>query len=182
MRIFQKFHILAHPGVKSTVKQISSRFWLSLKDITQWTKSCIHCHKNKINRHTRAQIATFKEVDDRLSVIHIDIIGPFPTSKGKTYFLTCIDRFTRWIEVIPLANVMTETVAREFYDHWISHFGMPYRVIIDQGSQFRSELFKNNGVICGFKVCTTTSYHHNAMGKLKGSIGLKGCDQSTQFY
>ncbi|GFW30362.1 transposon Tf2-11 polyprotein [Trichonephila clavipes] len=34
---------------------------------------------------------------------------------------------------------------------------MPYRVITDQGTQFRSELFKNIGVICGFKVCTTTS-------------------------
>ncbi|GBL89877.1 Transposon Ty3-I Gag-Pol polyprotein [Araneus ventricosus] len=88
---------------------------------------------NKINRHTCAQIATYKEVDDRFSVIHIDIIGPFPTSEGKTYFLTCIDRFTCWIEVIPLANVMAETVAREFYDHWISRFVTPYHVITDQG-------------------------------------------------
>ncbi|GBM74137.1 hypothetical protein AVEN_216151-1 [Araneus ventricosus] len=59
--------------------------------------------------------------------------GPFPTSEGKTYCLTCIERFTCWIEVIPLAYVTVETVAREFYDHWISRFGMPYRVITDQG-------------------------------------------------
>ncbi|GBM51893.1 Retrovirus-related Pol polyprotein from transposon 412 [Araneus ventricosus] len=130
-------------------------------------KSCIHCQKNKINRHTRAQIATYKEVDDRFSVIHVDIIGPFPTSEGKTYCLTCIDRFTCWIEVIPLANVTAETVAREFYDHWISHFGMPYSVITDQGSQFRSELFKNIGIICGFKVCTTTAYHPQCNGKIE---------------
>ncbi|GBN77053.1 Retrovirus-related Pol polyprotein from transposon 412 [Araneus ventricosus] len=169
MHIFQKFHSLAHPGVKSTVKQIASRFiWLNIrKDITQWAKSCIHCQKNKINRHTRAQIATYKEVDDRFSVIHIDIIDPFPTSEGKTYCLTCIDRFTCWIEVIPLANVTAETVAREFYDHWISRFGMPYRVITDQGSQFRSELFKNIGVICGFKVCTTKAYHPQCNGKIE---------------
>ncbi|GBN48950.1 Retrovirus-related Pol polyprotein from transposon 412 [Araneus ventricosus] len=169
MHTFQKFHSLAHPGVKSTVKQIASRFiWLNIrKDITQWAKSCIHCQQNKINRHTRAQIATYKEVDDRLSVIHIDIIGPFPTSEGKKYCLTCIDRFTCWIEVIPLANVTAETVARKFYDHWISRFGMPYRVITDQGSQFRSELFKNIGVICGLKVCTTTAYHPQCNGKIE---------------
>ncbi|GBO10033.1 hypothetical protein AVEN_185721-1 [Araneus ventricosus] len=83
----------------------------------------------------RAQIATYKEVDDRFSVIHIDIIGPFPTSEGKTYCLTCIDRFACWIDVIPLAIVTAETVAREFYYHWISRFGMPYRVIADQSSQ-----------------------------------------------
>ncbi|GBO03169.1 Transposon Ty3-I Gag-Pol polyprotein [Araneus ventricosus] len=86
MHIFKIFHNLAHPGVKSTVRQIASRFiCLNIqKDITQWAKSFTHCQKNKINRHTRAQISTYKEVDDRFSIIHIDIIGPFLTSEGKT--------------------------------------------------------------------------------------------------
>ncbi|GFW58710.1 transposon Tf2-6 polyprotein [Trichonephila clavipes] len=51
MHMFQKFHNLAHPGVKSTVKQIASRFiWLYIRtDVNQWAKSCIQCQKNKIN-------------------------------------------------------------------------------------------------------------------------------------
>ncbi|GFW09578.1 transposon Tf2-9 polyprotein [Trichonephila clavipes] len=103
MHMFQKIHNLAHPGVKSTVKQIASRFiWLNIrKDVNQWAKSCIQCQKNKINRHTHSQIGTFQEVDDRFSVIHVDIIGTFPVSEGKINCLTCIDRFTCWIEVIP---------------------------------------------------------------------------------
>ncbi|GBL57103.1 hypothetical protein AVEN_89872-1 [Araneus ventricosus] len=44
---------------------------------------------------------------------------------------------------------------------------MPYRVITDQGSQFISEFFKNIGVICGFKVCTTTAYHPQCNGKIE---------------
>ncbi|GFS66569.1 transposon Tf2-9 polyprotein [Trichonephila clavipes] len=44
---------------------------------------------------------------------------------------------------------------------------MPYRVITDQGTQFRSELFKNIGVFCGFKVCTTTSYDPQRNGKIE---------------
>ncbi|GFY14413.1 transposon Tf2-9 polyprotein [Trichonephila clavipes] len=44
---------------------------------------------------------------------------------------------------------------------------MPYRVITDQGTQFRSELFKNIGVICGFKVCTTTFYRPQCNGKIE---------------
>ncbi|GFW25418.1 transposon Tf2-9 polyprotein [Trichonephila clavipes] len=112
-------------------------------------------------------MGTFQEVDDRFSVIHVDIIGPFPVSVGKINCLTCIDRFTCWIEVIPLSNITTETVAREFYNHWISRFGMPYRVITDQGIQFRSEVFKNISVICGFKLSTTTSYHPQCNGKIE---------------
>ncbi|GFW09577.1 transposon Tf2-9 polyprotein [Trichonephila clavipes] len=44
---------------------------------------------------------------------------------------------------------------------------MSYRVITDQDTQFRSELFKNIGVICGFKVCTITSYHPQCNGKIE---------------
>ncbi|GFW73659.1 transposon Tf2-11 polyprotein [Trichonephila clavipes] len=159
MHMFQKIHILAHLGVKPTVKQISSRFiWLNIrKDVNQWAKYYIQCQKNKINRHTHSQIGTFQEVDDRFSVIHVDIIGPFPVSegKGKTNCLTCIDRFTCWIEVVPLSNITVEMVAGEFFNHWISRFRMPYRVITDQGTPFRSELFKNIGVIWGFKILPT---------------------------
>ncbi|GFX78965.1 retrovirus-related Pol polyprotein from transposon 412 [Trichonephila clavipes] len=101
--------------------------------------------------------------------------------------LPCIDRFTCRIEVIPLSNITAETFAREFYNHWISRFGIPYRVITDQGTQFRSELFKNIGVICGFKVCTTTSYHPQCNGRierihrtLKAAIGVHNSVKWTQ--
>ncbi|GFT83454.1 transposon Tf2-9 polyprotein [Trichonephila clavipes] len=79
MHMFRKIHNLAHPGVKDC-KEIASRFiWLNIrKDVNQWAKSCIQCQKNKINRHTHSQIGTFQAVDDRFSVIHLDIIGPFP--------------------------------------------------------------------------------------------------------
>ncbi|GFW27018.1 transposon Tf2-11 polyprotein [Trichonephila clavipes] len=94
-----------------------------------------------IYRHTDSQIGIFQEVDDRFSVIHVDIIGPFPVSEEKINCLTCIDRFTCWIEVIPLSNITAGTVPREFYNHWISRFGMPYPVITDQGlrSALRSD-------------------------------------------
>ncbi|GFW15800.1 transposon Tf2-6 polyprotein [Trichonephila clavipes] len=100
MHIFQKIHNFAHPGVKSTVKQTASRFiWLNIrKDVNQWANSCVQCQKNKVNRHTHSQIGTFQEVDDRFSVIHVYIIGPFPISGGKIDCHTCIDHFTSFID------------------------------------------------------------------------------------
>jgi len=65
-----------------------------------------------------------------------------PYSEGFRYCLTCVDRFTRWPEVIPLENQEAETVARAFYTHWISRFGTPLIITTDQGRQFESNLFK----------------------------------------
>ncbi|GFS66568.1 transposon Tf2-9 polyprotein [Trichonephila clavipes] len=119
MHMFKKHHNLAHPGVKSTVKQIVSRFiGLNIrKDVNQWAKSSIQCQKNKINRHTHSQIVTFQEVNDQFNVIHVDIIRPFPVSEGKINYRTCIDRFICWIEVISLSNITAGIFAREFYHH-----------------------------------------------------------------
>lgn len=65
-----------------------------------------------------------------------------PPSQGYMYCLTCIDRFTRWPDAIPIENQKAETVARAFYSNWIARFGIPLRVTTDQGRQFESCLFR----------------------------------------
>ncbi|GFW36279.1 transposon Tf2-9 polyprotein [Trichonephila clavipes] len=124
------------------------------------------------NRHIHSQIGTFQEVDDRFSVIHVDIIGPFPVSEGKINCLTCIDHFTCWIEVIPLSNITAETVAQEFYNHWISRFGTPYRVITDQGINLDLSSLKTLVLFADLKYAQQHPIIHNVMEKLKESIAL----------
>ncbi|UYV67906.1 hypothetical protein LAZ67_5002464 [Cordylochernes scorpioides] len=68
----------------------------------------------------------YQEVDERFSVIHIDLIGPLPPSNGNIYCLTCIDRYISWMEVVPLPDMKSETVARAFYENWIVRFGAPH--------------------------------------------------------
>lgn len=169
MIVFHKIHDLNHPGIKSSVKQVSSRFiWKNVKkDVREWAKTCISCQKNKIVRHTHSKFNSFEEPDERFSIIHVDIIGPYPPSNGNKYCLTCIDRFTCWMEVIPIENITTETITKAFYANWICRFGVPFSVITDRGNQFRSELFRSLGVICGIKMQTTTSYHPQSNGKVE---------------
>lgn len=44
---FNTLHNLAHPGVKATVKLLTSRFvWPVIKkDVTNWTRTCIACQR-----------------------------------------------------------------------------------------------------------------------------------------
>lgn len=168
-QIFSHFHGLAHPGMKTTVKLLTSKvIWSNIKsDVRQWTKSCVSCQKTKVTRHTKSQLEKFEEPDERFSVVHIDLIGPLPPSNDMTYCLTCIDRFTSWMEVIPLEDVTAEKVTKAFYQHWIARFGVPSQVITDQGPQFRSQLFKNLGIVCGMKIQHTTPYHPQCNGKVE---------------
>ncbi|GFS93686.1 retrovirus-related Pol polyprotein from transposon opus [Trichonephila clavipes] len=56
-------------------------------------------------------------------------------------------------------------------------FGVPGKIVTDQGRQFESQLFRSLAAICGAKVAHATSYHPQCNGKverlhrtLKGAI------------
>ncbi|GBM55290.1 Transposon Ty3-G Gag-Pol polyprotein [Araneus ventricosus] len=168
-KIFHHIHGLSHPGIKSTIKLMNSKFiWPSIKkDVQLWTRTCIPCQKAKINRHTKTKLGEFEVPSGRFCVVHIDLIGPLPPSRGNIYCLTCIDRFSNWMEAIPLDNISADTVARAFYSNWIARFGTPHKLITDRRTQFRSETLQTLSKICGIKLQHTTAYHPACNGKVE---------------
>lgn len=168
-KIFKHLHGLAHPGIRSSEKLISSRFvWPDVKkDVRSWTKSCVDCQRNKINRHVFSTIGSFPEVHERFTKVHVDIVGPLPVFDGFRYLLTCIDRFTRWPEAIPLGDITAESVASGFYSGWVSRFGVPEEIVTDQGRQFESSLFNDLLKTLGIKRIRTTPYNPQANGLIE---------------
>jgi hypothetical protein len=48
----------------------------------------------------------------RFSHIHIDLVGPLPSSQGHTHILTVMDRTTRWAEAVPLPSTSAPPVPK----------------------------------------------------------------------
>ena len=166
---FDSLHGLSHPGIRATQKLVTSRFvWTGINsDVRRWTRSCIPCQRAKIQRHTQASLSSFPTPDALFDVIHIALVGPHPPSHGYTYLLTCIDRFTRWPEAIPLTSITAEAVARAFLAGWIARFGVPSTIITDRRRQFESQLWNNLTVLFGTKRSRTTAYHPQTNGMVE---------------
>ncbi len=87
-----------------------------------------------------------------------------PHSNGFKYLLTCVDRFTRWPEAVPVEDTTTDTIARAFVNAWVSRFGTPLSLTSDRGSQFESSLWDKVMSILGIRRIRTTSYHPQSNG------------------
>ena len=164
--VFDTLHHLAHPGPKATVKLISAKFFRPnmRRDITAWTRSYVSCQKSKVRKHIHAPLGTFSTPDARFSHVHIDLVGLWLVSQGFTNLLTCIDRFTRWPESIPLNPISAESIAQALISGWIARYGVP---TTDSGRQCESHLFQELSRILGIRRMRTTSYHPASNGMIE---------------
>lgn len=168
-QVFNSLHSLSHPGINASVKLVTDRYvWPGInKDCRNWAKTCHPCQTNKITRHVTPPLGTFKLPRGRFQYIHIDLIGPLPVSDGYRYCLTAVDRFTRWPEVIPIADISAETVAKAFVSNWIARYGVPSEIVTDRGKQFESALMKQLADLAGFRRNRTTAYHPASNGMVE---------------
>lgn len=69
----------------------------------------------------------------------MDLFGPIPPgSSGETWILIVEDVATKWVEIFNLANATAERCAWTLVDQVFMRYGLPHRVISDNGIQFVS--------------------------------------------
>ena len=83
-------------------------------DIANWCRSCTSCQTAEVSRHKKPVFGRFEEPTETFDHKHGDLVGPLPYSDGFKYLLTCVYRFIRWSEAIPLIDIRAETVADAF--------------------------------------------------------------------
>jgi hypothetical protein len=73
----------------------------------------------------------------------LDQVGPLPKSScgGHTYLLVAVDKFSKWIEAVPVTNQEATTTVK-FFESITCRYGVPNSIIIDNGSNFASGEFQ----------------------------------------
>ena len=167
--VFDLVHGLSHPSRRATATLLKQRFvWYGIaKDAKAWSRSCMACQTSKIHRHTESGVGSFKQPPRRFSHIHVDIVGPLPSSEDHRYLFTIVDRSTRWPEAIPMKNSTTESCVNALLAQWIARFGLPDDITSDRGTPFRSQLWTSLARLLGTTLHHTTAYNPEGNGMVE---------------
>ena len=67
----------------------------------------------------------------------LDLVGPVnPPSRGYIWILVATEYFTKWAEAVPLRKASEGVVANFIKENIIVRFGVPHRIISDNGTPF----------------------------------------------
>lgn len=122
------------------------------------SQRCLHCQAFKITKHVKNRPSSCVAPDGRFKHVYINI-GLLSIIKDFSYFLTIVDRFSWFIEAVPMRDMTATNVTRLFIDTWVARFGTPEYLMSDQGSQFKSQLFQALLLLLGTKRIRTVAYH-----------------------
>ncbi len=144
MSLFHDTPEAGHLGVKKSLEKIKSRcFWNNMnKEIRQYIHTCEICQQVKPANHLPyGYMESAPPPSQVFDTIHIDFMGPFPTSSGgklNTYLFVVIDELSKWVELLPIRVAPAKKVAEILEDEIFCRYGVPSIILSDNGSQFIS--------------------------------------------
>ena len=78
-----------------------------------------------------------------------------------------VDYLMQYCEAIPIPNQTAETVAKEFVHKIITRYGVPTKLLTDQGRNFLPALLKGVCTLLGVQKIQTTLYHPQCNGMIE---------------
>jgi hypothetical protein len=107
------------------------------KDVADFVKTCHTCQVQANLIHTHPTNLQNMATPWPFHTWGLDLIGHInPASGGYIWILVVTEYFTKWVEAIPLQKATSAAVANFIQEHIITRFGIPYKLITDNGTPF----------------------------------------------
>jgi ribonuclease HI len=113
-------------------------YWPTMKkDAADFVKTCHTCQVQANLIHTHPTSLQNMTTPWPFHTWGLDLIGPInPASGGCIWILVATEYFTKWVEAIPLRKATGAAVANFIREHIITRFGIPYKLVTDNGTPF----------------------------------------------
>nr|CAE04960.2 OSJNBa0070D17.11 [Oryza sativa Japonica Group] len=157
-------------------------YWpTALNDAVDLVRRCRACQFHARQTHQPAQALQTIPLSWPFAVWGLDILGPFRRAPGGfEYLYVTVDKFTKWPGAYLVIKIDKHS-ALKFIRGITARFGVPNRIITDNGTQFTSELFGDYCEDMGIKLCFASPAHPRSNGQVERANAeiLKGLETKT---
>ena len=160
-----------HMGVNKTKSLARSYVWWPSidKDIENLILACMPCQSFR-NCPPKVSSHSWEYPKGAWHRVHVDFAGP---DNGVMFFII-VDAYTKWPEVF-IMNSTTSTNCIRILKSVFSRFGLPYRLVGDNGPQLVSEEFVSFLSSYGIAHSRTAPYHPSTNGEAERFVQTFNC-------
>lgn len=151
-----------HPGIDRTYQKVAQSYYFTgmRRIITDYVKACIQCQRYKASNAKPPGLLQTPVMNQRNEVLAIDLFGPLPEGdQGERWILLVEDTATRWTEIFALKEATAGTCARLLIEEFFMRYGLPRRIISDNGVQFVSAVMRQCMSVLDIKQNLVPLYH-----------------------
>ena len=107
---------------------------------------------------------------DPLELVHLDYLFLEPGKGLEENVLVITDHFTRYAQAYVTRTQTAQMMAKTLWDKFIVHYGLPEKILTDQGQNFESELVADLCELMGVQKIWTSLYHLQTNGQCERFI------------
>ena len=100
-----------------------------------------------------------------LELVHLDFLCLEPGKGQEENVLVITDHFTRYTQAYVTRTQMAPMMAKTLWDKFIVHYGLPKKILTDQGRNFKSQLVADLCELMGVQKIWTSPYHLQTNGQ-----------------
>ena len=161
-----------HPGITKLIQECRSKYYYPglAKRIKQWVMQCQDCIKYRRINNNQIRPKMINNTEHVLGpedLLEIDILPNLTNSAGYQNIVTMIGVFSRYLFAYPTQSVTAKTIGRCIVDVMTRHAYLPTLILLDKGSQFRSEVVAEITQILKIQISHASTKHAQTIGILE---------------
>ena len=147
-------------------------YWPTMKkDTADFVKSCHTCQLQANLIYTHLTSLQNMATPWPFHIWGLDLIGPINLPSGRyIWILVATKYFSKWVEAILLRKATSAAVANFIQEHIITRFGIPHKIISDNGTPFVNKSVREVLEHYRIKHRRSTPYYPKAMDKRRQLI------------
>jgi hypothetical protein len=165
-------HYQGHRSGKELYEDLSVMYYWPYMETTclSFKEKCKICGERASVPRPQIKEGLAPTPEHPFAVLHLDCKTGLPLSGGYNRIVAATCALTRYTVYMPLSEGTGVAIFRALLEHVFKYFGIPKRIIVDNGTEFRNNLMAEMANYLGYRKVHVLPYSPQANGLAEAAV------------